>query len=79
MAYSKEIRETALKYCSDGMTDDEVSLKLNISKHTIRKWKRLLFTTGKLDKKKTARESGKPYKYTPEKIKECLEKNLIFL
>ena len=72
MAYSTDIREKALMYCQNGLTDDEVSAKLGISKHTIVNWKKLLFTTGGLEKKKVKRRAGKPYKYTPEKIKELL-------
>lgn len=75
MAYSKEFREQALGYCHEGYTDDEISEMLGISKNTLGNWNKLLFTTGNLDKKKVSRRSGKPYKYTPEKIKEFLDKS----
>ena len=75
MAYSKDFREQALKHCQNGLTDDQVSEKLGISKQTLGNWKKLLFTTGSLDKKKVKRKTGKPYKYTPDKIGKFLEKS----
>ena len=74
MAYSKDFREQVLVHCINGMTDDQVSAKMGVSKPTIGNWKKLLFSTGSLDKKKVTRKSGKPYKYTPEKIGELLGK-----
>jgi len=75
MAFDKKTRTKALKLLAKGKTDKEVSAKLNISIYTLRNWKKLLFTTGSIEKKKSNKRSGKPYKYTPEKIKELLEKN----
>ena len=72
MAYSNEVREQALVHCQNGLTDSQVSEKTGVSKQTIINCKKLLFTTGSYDK--AVRKSGKPYKYTPEKIKECLDK-----
>jgi hypothetical protein len=46
-----------------------------LNNYTVRSWKRRLFDTGSLDKKKTGPKPGKAYKYTPEKIKELLDKN----
>ena len=74
MAYPTNIREQALMYCQRGLTDDAISAKLGVSPFTLRNWKKQLFITGSLDKKKVKRKSGKPYKYKPEKIKELLEK-----
>ena len=73
MAYSIKTREKALKLLADGFTDAEVSKKVNVSIYTIQNWKKLLFTTGSLQKKKANRKPGKPYKYKPEKIKELLD------
>jgi transposase len=75
MAYSRDIRERALDFCQRGYTDEQVSEKFDVSKHTIGNWKKLLFETGSLEKKKVKRKSGKPYKYTPDKIKELLSKD----
>jgi len=75
MAYSKEIREQALLQCQMGITDDNISKKMGVSKQTIGNWKKLLFTTGSLNKKKTKRKSGTPYKYTPDKIGEFLNRS----
>lgn len=75
MAYSKEKREEALELCQKGYTDDQVSEKLDISKYTIGTWKKLLFETGSLEKKKVKRKSGIPYKYKASKIKEFLDKS----
>ena len=75
MAFDNKTRVKALKLLAKGMTDAEVSAKLNISTHTLRNWKRLLFTTGSIEKKKSPKKPGKPYKYSPEKITELLEKN----
>ena len=80
MAYSTDFREKALVYCQNGLADDEVCTKLGITKTTLTNWKRLLFTTGNLDKKKPSKIAGKPrkpHKYTPDKIKELLEKSKI--
>ena len=75
MAYPKSVREQALVHYQNGLNDDEVSKRTGISKYTLGTWKKLLFDTGSLEKKKVERKSGKPYKYTPEKIKEMLEKS----
>ena len=75
MAYSTEEREKALRHCSDGLTDDEVSAKLGMSKQSIANWKKRLFTTGSLEKKKAENKPRKPYKYSPEKIIDLLEKS----
>ena len=75
MAYSTKIREQALDYSSRGYTDEQISDMLDVSKYTVSNWKKLLFATGSLHKKKVKRKSGKPYKYTPEKIKELLDKD----
>jgi hypothetical protein len=61
--------------CQNGLSDEQVSEKLDISKHTLGSWKKLLFDTGSLDKKIVKRKSGTPYKYTPDKIKEHLDKS----
>ena len=76
MTYSKEFREKALKYCADGLADDAVCKELDIRRETLRSWKKLLFDTGSLEKKKL-KKSGRPYKYKTEKIKELLEKSKI--
>ena len=75
MAYSTDKREEAMVLCQKGHTDSEVSKKLNLSTQTIGNWKKLLFTTGSLEKKKVKRKSGTPYKYKPDKIKEYLDKS----
>ena len=75
MAYETDLRIRALEYCQQGLTNEEVGDKLGISKHTIGNWKRRLFSTGNIEKKKATRKTGKPYKYTPDKIKELLDKN----
>ena len=75
MAYTTEEREKALKQCASGLTDDEVSAKLGMSKQSIANWKKRLFTTGSLEKKKTENKPRKPYKYSPEKIIDLLEKS----
>ena len=75
MAYSTEEREKALRHCSDGLRDDEVSAKLGMSKQSIASWKKRLFTTGSLEKKKVENKPRKPYKYTPEKINDLLGKS----
>jgi len=75
MAYSKDFREQALVHCQNGLSDDQVCNKLGVSKQTLGNWKKLLFATGSLDKKKTKRKSGTPYKYTPNKIAELLGKS----
>jgi len=74
MAYTIEDRIKALEHSKNGLTDTEVSTKTGISKHTIAGWKKLLLTTGSLEKKKVKRKSGKPYKYKPEKIGALLDK-----
>ena len=76
MAYSTEERVEALRHCSRGLKDDEVSVKLGISKQSITNWKKLLFTTGSLEKKKSEKKPRKPYKYTPEKINDLLDKSI---
>ncbi|MCL2034478.1 MAG: hypothetical protein FWG94_07075 [Oscillospiraceae bacterium] len=75
MAYSTEIREKALVQCQNGASDDEITAKFGMSKQTLGNWKKLLFTTGSLEKKKVKRKSGNPYKYKPEKIKALLDKS----
>jgi transposase-like protein len=75
MAYSTEVRVNALKDYVNGQTDEQVSAKHGVSTYTLNNWKKLLLTTGGLDKKKVERKSGTPYKYTPEKIKEQLDKS----
>jgi len=75
MAYSTELRVKALKDCVSGKTDVEVSAKHGMSKYTLNSWKKRLLDTGTLEKKKTERKSGKPYKYKPEKMKELLDKS----
>ena len=77
MAYSTEEREAALIQCAEGLTNEEVSAKLGISKYSIENWKRLLFTTGSLEKKITKNKPRKAYKYTREKIIDLLEKSKI--
>ena len=76
MAYSIEEREEALRHCSAGLRDEDVSVKLGISKQSITNWKKLLFTTGSLEKKKAENKPRKPYKYTPEKINDLLDKSI---
>jgi len=75
MAYSTEVRQKAMEYCQYGLSDDKVSEKMGVSKQTLSNWKKQLFTTGSLDKKKVKRTSGKPYKYTPDKIGALLAKS----
>ena len=75
MAYPKSVREQALVHYQNGLNDDEVSKRTGISKYTLGTWKKLLFDTGSLEKKKVERKAGKPYKYTAEAIKEMLEKS----
>jgi len=75
MAYSYDFREKALILCHNGLTDDQVSAKMGVSKQSLSNWKKLLFTTGTLHKNKTKRKPGKPYKYTPDKIGMLLEKS----
>lgn len=75
MAYSTDFREQALVHCQNGLTNDQVSEKMGVSKQTLGNWKKLLFTTGSLDKKKVKRKSGTPYKYTADKIGMLLEKS----
>ena len=74
MAFSTEIRISALKDCVNGHTDEEVSAKHGVSKYTLSNWKKLLLTNGSLEKKKVKRKSGIPYKYTPVKIESLLDK-----
>jgi len=76
-AYSTELREKALRHFASGLTQEEVAKKFGISKQTITKWKKQLFTTGNLERKYAENMPRKPYKYTPEKIKEFLEKSKI--
>ena len=75
MAYSKDFREQALVLCQNGLSDDRISEKMGVSKQTLGNWKKLLFTTGSLDKKKAKRQTGTPYKYTPDKIGALLAKS----
>ena len=75
MAYSTEIREKALRQYIDGYTDEQISAGLGVSTHTIGNWKRLLLSTGSLEKKPVRRKSGTPYKYKPEKLKVFLDGN----
>ena len=75
MAYSIEVRVNALKDFVNGHSDEQVSAKHGISTYTLNNWKRLLLTTGNLEKKKVKRKSGKPYKHTPEKIGALLGKS----
>ena len=75
MAYSTDKREEAMGLCQKGHTDTEVSTKTCVSKQTVGNWKKLLFATGSLEKKKVKRKSGTPYKYKPDKIKELLDKS----
>ena len=77
MAYSTEIREKALRQYIDGYTDEQISAGLGVSTHTIGNWKRLLLSTGSLEKKPVRRKSGTPYKYKPEKLKVFLDKSLL--
>jgi len=75
MAYSTEIREKALRQYLDGHTEEQITAKLGVSKHTLGNWKRLLLATGSLEKKKVKRKSGTPYKYKPEKLKALLDES----
>ena len=75
MAYSTELREKALTYSMSGLTDTQVCEKLDISKNTLGNWKKRLYDTGSLEKSKVIRKAGKPYKYTPDKLKELMEKS----
>jgi transposase len=59
----------------NGKTDEQVSATHGVSTHTLNNWKKQLLATGNLDKKKTERKSGTPYKYKPEVIKEKLDKS----
>ena len=74
MAYPNDIRIKALEHCKNGLTEAQVSEKVGVSKQTVGNWKKLLFATGGIEKKKVERKSGKPYKYTPEKIGALLDK-----
>ena len=71
MAYSKETRRHALELCQKGMSNEQVGEQLDISRHTIAAWKKLLFTTGSLEMKKVER---KAYKYTPSVLREYLDR-----
>jgi hypothetical protein len=75
MAFSTEARVNALKDVVNGQTDQQVSAKHGVSTHTLISWKKLLLTTGSLDKKKVNRKSGTPYKYKPDKLKDQLDKS----
>ena len=76
MAYSTDIREQAMVLCQKGLTDEQIrSATGGVSTQTIGNWKKLLFTTGSLQKKKVNRPSGIAYKYTPDKIKTLLDKS----
>ena len=75
MAYTINIREQAMGLCQKGHTPVEVSAKTGVSPQTVNNWKKLLFTTGNLQKKKVHRPSGIAYKYKPDKIKELLDKS----
>ena len=74
MAYSIEVREKALNLLADGHSDDQVSKDLSVSKFTLQNWKKLIYETGSLEKKKASRKPGKPYKYKPETLKKLLKK-----
>ena len=75
MAYPINTREEAMVLCQKGQTDSEVSAKTGVSKQTVGNWKKLLFATGGLQKKKVHRPKGIPYKYKPNKIGELLTKS----
>ena len=75
MAYSTDKREQAMELCQKGQTNSQVKEMTGVSTQTLNNWKKLLFTTGSLQKKKINRPSGKPYKYTPDKIKALLNKS----
>ena len=75
MAYFIEVRAKALKDFVNGHSDEQVSAKHGVSTYTLNNWKKLLLTTGSLEKKKVKRKSGKPYKHTPEKIGSLLDKS----
>jgi transposase-like protein len=77
MAYSTEFRVKALQDYVNGKTEQQISETHGVSTHTLNNWKKRLLDTGNLDKKKTERKSGIPYKYKPEMIKAMLEKSKI--
>ena len=73
MAYDINFRKEALDYCKRGWTDQEVCDTLEISRQTLTNWKKLLFTTGSLNKKRVIRKSTGPYKYKTELLKQLLD------
>jgi len=77
MAYSIEVRAKALEDFVKGHSDEQVSAKHGVSTYTLNNWKKLLLSTGSLEKKKVKRKSGKPYKHTPEKIGSLLDKSKV--
>ena len=77
MAYDVDVRKEALDYCKQGWTDEEVCDTLEISRQTLTNWKKLLFTTGSLNKKRVIRRSRGPYKYKRDELVQLLEQNNI--
>ena len=63
-----------LEHCKNGLGDKEIAAKTGVSTQTINNWKKLLFATGSVEKKKAIKHS-KPYKYAPEKIGALLDKS----
>ena len=75
MAYDINVRKEALNYCKMGWTDEEVCNTLDISRQTLTNWKKLLFSTGSLNKKRVVRRSRGPYKYKREQIEVLLDQS----
>ena len=75
MAYDIDVRKEALYYCKLGWTDEEVCDTLKISRQTLTNWKKLLFTTGSLNKKRVVRISKGAYKYKREQLEKLLDQN----
>ena len=59
MAYSKDAREMVLKYLNEGHTYEEAHKELGVGTSTIKEWKKLLNTTGSLEKRPVERSATK--------------------
>lgn len=70
MSYSKDLRERALEYREAGHTEKETCGIFKIGTTTLKKWKRLLSETGKLEDKKRKRQ---PKVYPSDKLRAYIE------
>jgi transposase len=59
MAYSTDAREIALSYLAKGQTYEEARAELGIGITTLKEWKKLLNTTGSLEKRLLERSAHK--------------------